>query len=421
MRKRIALGLLLSLASLPAAAQSLLPNAKQTFVDGNGQPLAAGQVFFYIPNSTTSKTTWQNQAETLPNPQPILLDSSGRAQIWGNGSYREVVKDVFGNLIWDQITSESTFIGLVFGGTSGGQANAQTLIAPQFVGANGQQVNFFAGFTNTGATSLTVNGISGAVVKDTAAGSVSLIGEELFLGNQESVVWNAAGGVFHLSSYPASPLIGQMQTVASATTVDLGLIPTHYANITGTTLIASFGSTASTASPFYLLQFSGIMAIIDNPSNILTPDGQNITTFAGATAFAIYQGSGLWLITGYSGVFATPSGSVQAFNLASCPTGWIPSDGNSGTADLRGYFVRGLDTGGTIDPARTLGSFQADSLKDHTHVLGIANTGTGGTSGLNGSNSTGTNQIGSGTVEPPNNGGTETRPKNVALLYCQKS
>lgn len=53
-----------------------------------------------------------------------------------------------------------------------------------------------------------------------------------------------------------------------------------------------------------------------------------------------------------------PAGSVMYFNLASCPSGWLPSDGTNGTLDLRGEFLRGWDAGRGIDSGRVRGSFQ---------------------------------------------------------------
>jgi hypothetical protein len=88
-------------------AATLLPNAKQTFLDGNGKPLAGGSVFFYIPNTSTFKSTWQDPAQTILNTNPVILDASGEAIIWGSGTYRQVVYDVNGNLIWDQITEDA--------------------------------------------------------------------------------------------------------------------------------------------------------------------------------------------------------------------------------------------------------------------------------------------------------------------------
>jgi hypothetical protein len=84
----------------------LLPNGEQQFIDANGVPLAGGKVYFYVPDTLTPKTTWQDQAETIPNSNPITLDAAGRAVIWGTGSYRQIVKDSLGNLVWDQLTSD---------------------------------------------------------------------------------------------------------------------------------------------------------------------------------------------------------------------------------------------------------------------------------------------------------------------------
>ncbi len=83
---------------------SLLPNASQQFCDSNGQPLAGGLVYFYVPGTSTPKNTWQDQGLTVLNVNPVVLNSAGRAIIWGSGSYRQLVTDVNGNSIWDQIT-----------------------------------------------------------------------------------------------------------------------------------------------------------------------------------------------------------------------------------------------------------------------------------------------------------------------------
>lgn len=82
----------------------LLPNGRQQYLDGNGKPLAGGQVFFYIPNTTTPKNTWQDADQTSLNTNPVLLDANGEAVIFGDGEYRQVLKDVFGTTVWDQTT-----------------------------------------------------------------------------------------------------------------------------------------------------------------------------------------------------------------------------------------------------------------------------------------------------------------------------
>jgi hypothetical protein len=82
----------------------IIPNAKQQYLDGNGNPLAGGFVYYYIPSTTTFKNTYQNAALTILNSNPIILDGAGECIAYGSGSYRQIVTDVNGNLIWDQPT-----------------------------------------------------------------------------------------------------------------------------------------------------------------------------------------------------------------------------------------------------------------------------------------------------------------------------
>lgn len=85
---------------------SLLPNGKQQFIDIAGRPLVGGRVYFYAPNTETKKDTWQDPDGTTPNTNPVILDARGQAVIWGTGTYRQVVKDVFGLTIYDGLVED---------------------------------------------------------------------------------------------------------------------------------------------------------------------------------------------------------------------------------------------------------------------------------------------------------------------------
>lgn len=86
------------------AELSLLPNGMQQFCDENGVPYLAGTVGMYVPNTLTYKDNWQDQDHFALNEDPITLDAAGRCVIWGEGNYRQILKDLNGNTIWDKLT-----------------------------------------------------------------------------------------------------------------------------------------------------------------------------------------------------------------------------------------------------------------------------------------------------------------------------
>lgn len=81
---------------------TILPPGMQQFADGNGAPYGAGSVEMYIPATLTLKTTWIDRGKLVQNTNPIRLDANGRCIIYGSGQYRQILKDVFGNMIWDK-------------------------------------------------------------------------------------------------------------------------------------------------------------------------------------------------------------------------------------------------------------------------------------------------------------------------------
>lgn len=99
-----------------------VPPGKQTFFDPEtGTLLGLGTVTHYIPTTTSPKNTWADEAMTQVNPNPITLDATGSCSIWGNGLYRQIVRDSAGNLIWDRITG--------FGDSVPSNASPVTLLA----------------------------------------------------------------------------------------------------------------------------------------------------------------------------------------------------------------------------------------------------------------------------------------------------
>lgn len=88
----------------------LTPWIRQQFFDGNGRPLAGGYVYFYVAGSTSLyKPTFRDYLGSSANTNPVVLDSTGVAKIFGAGMYDVVIKDSDGVLI-EQV------LGVDFGG-----------------------------------------------------------------------------------------------------------------------------------------------------------------------------------------------------------------------------------------------------------------------------------------------------------------
>ena len=152
----------------------------------------------------------------------------------------------------------------------------------------------------------------------------------------------------------------------------------------------------------------------------------------------------------------TPTGALLYFAASTAPTGFIKANGasldtttyadlfaivgytygGSGASftlpDLRGEFMRGWDDARGVDGSRVFGSAQADEFKLHGHPSrrvtqgSISNDTDGGGMMIDSNGSQDNRSAYTGT--PANvdgqhiggEGGSETRPRNIALLACIK-
>ena len=104
--------------------------------------------------------------------------------------------------------------------------------------------------------------------------------------------------------------------IASATTTDLGGTEGLYHDITGTTTITSFGTTAATGQ-WKLLQFDAALTITYNATSMILPGNVDRTTAAGDMAMVIHEGSGNWRMLWYtddSADIILPSGATINWN-----------------------------------------------------------------------------------------------------------
>lgn len=176
------------------------------------------------------------------------------------------------------------------------------------------------------------------------------------------------------------------------------------------------------------------------------------------------------VVNDYALMYAAPPGTICYFATKTPPTGWLKANGAAITVatygdlasaiytgdatnssatwgyrfsysgftlvrsttglymalpDLRGEFIRGWDDSRGVDINRQFGTAQTWQFTRHTHSasggsrygMDGTNTGTGfyGSSGDSGAGGTGETTAAGGTEN-----GSETRPRNIALLACIK-
>lgn len=114
---------------------------------------------------------------------------------------------------------------------------------------------------------------------------------------------------------------------------------------------------------------------------------------------------------------ATLSRTAYAWLFQQIGTTWGAGDGATTfkIPDLRGEFLRGLDEGRGVDSGRVLASNQAFAMQTHTH--GYMAPALASSTNAFEQNAYWATQA---ATSDPNSGNSasETRPRNVAAIYC---
>lgn len=259
------------------------------------------------------------------------------------------------------------------------------------------------------------------------------------------------GDVWHDTSGLKISSGGSTRTVAFLTSSITGTS----SNITGIASIIN-GGTGKNNKDSARVALGAAEAGVNSDITQLTALNQPILVSAGGTGLTSSGPEGNFLVsTGTTWVskdigIPIESGAVMAYYRTTAPQGWLecngvavsrttyaslwivmgrPDTGNGTTTfnlpDLRGEFVRGWDHARNIDNGRALGSLQNHSLQKHTHYqAGYNLEGAGTIPWYNWANSVkkgNKDQTGDGTNSTIGTFSTETRPRNIALMYCIKT
>lgn len=375
--------------------QYLSPIGNDQFIDANGDPLVGGRIETYLAGSSTQAATYTDDSGSTPQSNPIILDSLGKptlGPIWltGGVSYKFIIKNAVGSTLWtiDNIAGvndatlsqsewlESGFVPTYINGTSFSVPGDQT---------GTLQINRRLRTTNT----------SGFIY--------STITNSVFsAGNTTVTLANDSGT---LDAGLSAVAYGLLSATNDA-------IPGTYAKVTAVTAAAA--NAVATAAPTGAAQgFWRASA----PSGWVKANGQTIGSAAsGATGRANADTQALFDIlwadfTNAVLPIQTSAGGASTRG-ASAAADWAANKRMT-LPDMRGEFARGWDDGRGIDTGRVLGSAQAGAIEAHIHTYQRAFSAAGASAAVAGAS-------GEGSANTGSTGGTETRPRNLAVLYCIK-
>lgn len=269
---------------MPSVSISPVFNGFQ-FFDNNGEPLNGGKLFQYEGGSNSiQQTTYADNAGTVPNPNPIVLDSSGRivTDIWlENGlAYNLVLTLSDGTTVIDQVDN---VIG-VQASTQGGGGNAVQLWngvidVPNFISATSFSLpgNYAVEFAVSNRVKAELNtGVFryGTVISVTVSGGNTIVTVVLDSGS--------LSGLLSAVSWSSN--------VSTGKTVDAGAVsfnvPTVYndANTVG----------------YQLVNIANVGTILANKfvssQKVWTTSGTNAYTLTTTPAITSYTNDAIWLV-----------------------------------------------------------------------------------------------------------------------------
>jgi phage-related tail fiber protein len=196
-------------------------------------------------------------------------------------------------------------------------------------------------------------------------------------------------------------------------------------------------TSTATDKPLSANQGRSLKSMIDNINTLLASDDTSLDVIQELVDYMKLNRADIDTLMSESLI---SSGDIIVRSASTVPSGFLECDGavisrttyaalfavigttygaGDGTTtfnipDLRGEFIRGFDNGRGVDSGRTIGSSQADAFKAHSHTLGRASYSGTLTNlafpGYNQNSAYSTSSV----------GGTETRPRNIAMMFCIK-
>lgn len=244
----------------------LAPVLKQKFFDSNGDPLVGGKLFTYSAGTSTKVATYTSSTGSQQNSNPVILDYRGEANVWVNPNtgYKFVLADKDdtdppARPIFSVDQVRNAVLLTLYGGVDTGSANTYVLnfAAPFTAYTDGIVIYWVPANTNTGASTLNVNGLGPVAITNPLGGA--LLAGQLVAGQFAAVAYQS--GVFTLLSF-------------------------NNIYLTGTFIGTLTGCTTSPTQTFSYVRSGAVTSIYCNPG-LAAASNTTDMTITGAPAAAI--------------------------------------------------------------------------------------------------------------------------------------
>jgi hypothetical protein len=243
---------------------------KLQFFDSNGNPLAGGKLYTYTAGTTTPLATYTDYGGGTANPNPIILDSRGEANVWlGSARYKMKLTTSVNVDVWtvDNVNGAdgATLAALA---ASGGSALVGYLPAGTGAVATTVQTKL-----RESVSVKDFGAVEDGTTNDTAAIQAALTASSTTVGGAQG----------------NSLLILQGTSILSSTLNIPNRVGIFGVNKRGSVFKAS----ASHSGPYMFTVVNGTSSMFDNPLQKLTVNCNDVAGLGGIISDAWQEGGGL--------------------------------------------------------------------------------------------------------------------------------
>ena len=290
---------------------SALAGAGAQFFDNNGNVLSGGKVYTYAAGTTTPAATYTNNLGSAANSNPIILDSAGRPpqEIWFpiGTTFKFVIKTSTDTLIgtYDNIPSinDPYSEGSLLSNVTGTNTIAATATPTITAYATGASYSFIAANTNTGAVTLSIDGLTAKSV--TKAGGNALVAGDIQAGmlvyvHYDGTRFQLLNNVIYGGSVTNAAISGGTVAGATITGGSVSGLATDLAIADGgtgaSTALAAFDALKQASSATY----QGVVELATDAEAIAGTDTSRALTPANLRAANIVSGTAATSTSGTS-------------------------------------------------------------------------------------------------------------------------